>query len=102
MVAHLITLKLLLVRNGLRRSPWQLVGIVLGALYLLLRPIRRDLARVTATANTIATEDLALLAQNARAIAACVAARPNGITSTGSGKRPSTSTSLLSSTINTQ
>ncbi|GAB3284033.1 transporter [Sinomonas notoginsengisoli] len=33
MVAHLIRLKLLLLRNGLRRSPWQLVGIVLGALY---------------------------------------------------------------------
>ncbi|WP_369044796.1 transporter [Sinomonas sp. P10A9] len=33
MVAHLIRLKLLLVRNGLRRSPWQLVGIVIGALY---------------------------------------------------------------------
>ena len=46
------------------------LALVLGALYLLLRPIRRDLARVTATANAIATEDLALLAQNARAIAA--------------------------------
>lgn len=33
MVAHLLRLKLTLLRNGLRRSPWQLVGIVIGALY---------------------------------------------------------------------
>ncbi|BCT76661.1 transporter [Sinomonas cyclohexanicum] len=56
MVAHLIRLKLLLVRNGLRRSPWQLVGIVIGALYglwllflavaglVLLRAVPTDLA----------------------------------------------------------
>lgn len=35
MVAHLLKLKLLLLRNSLRRSPWQLVGIILGALYAL-------------------------------------------------------------------
>ncbi|MCC3277608.1 transporter [Arthrobacter sp. zg-Y40] len=35
MVAHLLRLKLLLLRNSLRRSPWQLVGIILGALYAL-------------------------------------------------------------------
>ncbi|UWX96194.1 transporter [Arthrobacter zhaoxinii] len=35
MVAHLLRLKFLLLRNSLRRSPWQLVGIVLGALYAL-------------------------------------------------------------------
>lgn len=33
MVAHLLKLKLLLLRNSLRRSPWQLVGIIFGALY---------------------------------------------------------------------
>ncbi|MFJ7750687.1 transporter [Arthrobacter sp. NPDC097144] len=33
MVAHLLRLKLTLLRNSLRRSPWQIVGIVLGALY---------------------------------------------------------------------
>lgn len=33
MVAHLVRLKLTLLRNGLRRSPWQVVGMVLGALY---------------------------------------------------------------------
>lgn len=33
MVAHLLRLKLVLLRNSLRRSPWQLVGIVLGGLY---------------------------------------------------------------------
>jgi ABC-2 type transport system permease protein len=33
MVAHLLRLKLTLLRNSLRRSPWQLVGLVLGGLY---------------------------------------------------------------------
>ena len=33
MVAHLLKLKLTLLRNSLRRSPWQIVGLVLGALY---------------------------------------------------------------------
>jgi ABC-2 type transport system permease protein len=33
MVAHLIRLKLTLLRNSLRRSPWQLAGVVIGALY---------------------------------------------------------------------
>ena len=33
MVAHLVRLKLRLLGNGLRRSPWQIVGIVVGALY---------------------------------------------------------------------
>ena len=35
MVAHLLRLKLTLLRNGLRRSPWQLAGIIIGALYAL-------------------------------------------------------------------
>ncbi|KNH13529.1 transporter [Arthrobacter sp. ZBG10] len=35
MVAHLLRLKLTLLRNGLRRSPWQLVGMAFGALYAL-------------------------------------------------------------------
>lgn len=35
MVAHLLRLKLALLRNGLRRSPWQLAGMVLAALYAL-------------------------------------------------------------------
>jgi ABC-2 type transport system permease protein len=35
MVAHLLRLKLILLRNGLRRSPWQLVGQALGGLYAL-------------------------------------------------------------------
>ena len=35
MVAHLLKLKLLLLRNSLRRSPWQLVGIVLSGVYAL-------------------------------------------------------------------
>ncbi|WP_028050915.1 hypothetical protein [Cellulomonas sp. URHD0024] len=33
MVAHLVRLKLTLLRNGLRRSPWQVVGLVVAALY---------------------------------------------------------------------
>ena len=33
MVAHLVRLKLTLLRNGLRRSPWQVVALVLGALW---------------------------------------------------------------------
>jgi ABC-2 type transport system permease protein len=35
-VAHLVRLKLALLRNGLRRSPWQVVGLAVGALYGLL------------------------------------------------------------------
>ena len=35
MVAHLLRLKITLLRNGVRRSPWQLVGLGLGALYAL-------------------------------------------------------------------
>lgn len=35
MVADLLRLKLTLLRNGLRRSPWQLVGLAIGALYAL-------------------------------------------------------------------
>ncbi len=33
MVAHLLSLKWRLLLNGFRRSPWQIVGIVIGALY---------------------------------------------------------------------
>lgn len=33
MVAHLVRLKLTLLRNGLKRSPWQVVGLVIGLLY---------------------------------------------------------------------
>ena len=33
MVAHLVRLKLTLLRNSLKRSPWQLVGIIFGGLY---------------------------------------------------------------------
>lgn len=33
MVAHLLRLKLALLRNSFRRSPWQLVGVCIGALY---------------------------------------------------------------------
>ena len=35
MVAHLLRLKLTLLRNGLRRSPWQLMGMAFGGLYAL-------------------------------------------------------------------
>lgn len=35
MVAHLLRLKLTLLRNGLRRSPWQLVGLAFAGLYAL-------------------------------------------------------------------
>ncbi|NKX49272.1 transporter, partial [Arthrobacter deserti] len=35
MVAHLVRLKLALLRNSFRRSPWQLVGVILGGLYAL-------------------------------------------------------------------
>ncbi|WP_432487475.1 hypothetical protein [Kineococcus sp. SYSU DK018] len=35
MVATLVRLKLTLLRNGLRRSPWQVVAFVLGVLYAL-------------------------------------------------------------------
>ncbi len=33
MVAHLLKLKLSLLRNGFKRSPWQLVGVIIGGLY---------------------------------------------------------------------
>ncbi|MDJ0313084.1 transporter [Arthrobacter sp. H35-D1] len=33
MVAHLVRLKLALLRNSLKRSPWQLVGLIIGGLY---------------------------------------------------------------------
>ena len=33
MVAHLLRLKLALLRNGLRSGPWQVVGLVLAAAY---------------------------------------------------------------------
>ncbi|KFF59952.1 transporter [Cryobacterium sp. MLB-32] len=33
MVKHLVTLRLLLLRNSLRRSPWQLVAVIFGAIY---------------------------------------------------------------------
>ncbi|WP_426996219.1 transporter [Pseudarthrobacter sp. N5] len=36
MVAHLLRLKLTLLRNGLRRSPLQLVGLTIGGLYALV------------------------------------------------------------------
>jgi len=35
-VAHLVRLKLSLLRNGLRRSPWQVVGLAVAALYGLM------------------------------------------------------------------
>lgn len=35
MVAHLLRLKLTLLRNSVRRSPWQLAGLVIGSLYAL-------------------------------------------------------------------
>lgn len=35
MAAHLVRLKLTLLRNGLRRSPWKVVGLVLTGLYTL-------------------------------------------------------------------
>lgn len=33
MVAHLLTLRLLVLKNSLLRSPWQLVAVILGGLY---------------------------------------------------------------------
>lgn len=33
MVAHLLRLKITLLRNSLRRSPWQLLGLIIGGLY---------------------------------------------------------------------
>ncbi len=33
MVAHLLKLKLTLLRNSFKRSPWQLVGLIIGGLY---------------------------------------------------------------------
>lgn len=35
MVAHLLRLKLRLLGNGFKRSPWQLVGVIIGGLYAL-------------------------------------------------------------------
>ncbi|GAA4363256.1 transporter [Paeniglutamicibacter cryotolerans] len=35
MVAHLLALKWRLLRNGFKRSPWQLVGFIIGGLYAL-------------------------------------------------------------------
>jgi len=35
MVAHLLRLKVTLLRNSVRRNPWQLVGLGIGALYAL-------------------------------------------------------------------
>lgn len=33
MVAHILKLKLILLRNGFKRSVWQLVGVIIGSLY---------------------------------------------------------------------
>ncbi|MET4003423.1 ABC-2 type transport system permease protein [Arthrobacter sp. UYCu511] len=33
MVAHLLRLKIALLRNSMKRTPWQLVGLIIGALY---------------------------------------------------------------------
>ena len=33
MVAHLLRLKLTLLRNSIKRSPWQLVGLILAGVY---------------------------------------------------------------------
>lgn len=55
MVAHLVRLKLTLLRNGLRRSVWQLVGMVLGALYGL-----GLVALVVVGMAAVGTQDLAL------------------------------------------
>lgn len=33
MVKHLVRLRLLLLKNGLRRSPWQLIAVIFGGLY---------------------------------------------------------------------
>lgn len=35
MVAHILKLKLTLLRNGFKRSVWQLVGVIIGSLYAL-------------------------------------------------------------------
>ena len=35
MVAHILKLKLSLLRNGFKRSTWQLVGVIIGSLYAL-------------------------------------------------------------------
>ncbi|WP_448631488.1 hypothetical protein [Cellulomonas soli] len=55
MVAHLVRLKLTLLRNGLRRSAWQVVGLVFGALYGL-----GILAVVVPSAVALSLQDVAL------------------------------------------
>ncbi|GEL94892.1 hypothetical protein [Cellulomonas composti] len=55
MVAHLVRLKLALLGNGLRRSAWQVVGLVLGLVYGLL-----VLGLVVAGLAALSTQDTAL------------------------------------------
>ncbi|GAA3797260.1 hypothetical protein [Cellulomonas soli] len=55
MVAHLVRLKLALLRNGLRRSPWQVVGLVIGAFYGL-----GALAVVVAASAALSVQDVGL------------------------------------------
>ncbi|MFF5793791.1 transporter [Paeniglutamicibacter sp. NPDC012692] len=56
MVAHLLSLKLLLLRNSFRRSPWQLVGVIIGGLYGLGLIIA--LIAALAYAATLETADI--------------------------------------------
>ncbi|MGY4643522.1 hypothetical protein [Cellulomonas sp. URHB0016] len=51
MVAHLVRLKLTLLRNGLRRSAWQVVGLVIAALYGLGLLVLAIAGLVTASAT---------------------------------------------------
>ncbi|MGN8246848.1 hypothetical protein ACTHAM_000515 [Cellulomonas soli] len=55
MVAHLVALKLTLLRNGLRRSTWQVVGLAFGAFYGL-----GILAVVAPSAVALSMQDIAL------------------------------------------
>jgi ABC-2 type transport system permease protein len=50
-VAHLVRLKLTLLRNGLRRSPWQVVGLAVGGLYGLAVLVLAIAGLVTASAT---------------------------------------------------
>ncbi|MDO8106867.1 hypothetical protein Q6348_06610 [Isoptericola sp. b441] len=68
MVEHLVRLKLTLLRNGLRRSPWQIVGMVVGALYGVMALIGVGVGIVALALSTDASLRRAVLVVGGSAV----------------------------------
>ena len=67
MVAHLLRLKLALLRNSVKRSPWQLVGLILASLYGLgvLAMLLIGLAALGSSADSELVKTVLVLAGSA-------------------------------------